>query len=139
MLSLIGLKFSNFRTQLTRLVSVIVSLGLIIGLQVLPANALSIQPMATIGARHQLEGAVDQAAGKVQQQVGQAQTQTKGFATEAKGKAKRDIGRVESTANSLKRKTANAADDSKNALSKLGDKIQDKASDIADSVKDLVK
>ena len=106
------------------------------------ALVLTVQPhsvdaatLASIGLKHQTEGAMEQVAGKAESKLGQA----KGMARQAQGKATRDIGRVESNAEGMKGKTEKAIDNGKSILDDLGDKIQSTADDIADSVKGLAK
>ena len=107
-------------------------LALVITVQPHPVDAAT---MGSIGVKHQTEGAIDEVAGKAESKMGEA----KGMARQAKGKATRDIGRVESSAEGIKKKTGEAIDDGKNILDDLGDKIQSTANDIADSVKGLAK
>jgi uncharacterized protein YoxC len=78
---------------------------------------------------------MDQATGKAEAKL----SQTKGLARQAKGTVTRDIGRMESKAEAMKRSTDGAVDDGKNMLDDLGGKIQSTANEIADSVKGLGK
>ncbi len=128
---------SIFRIQIRKSAIAVLGLVLITSLQVAPANALILQPTVAIGLKHQVEGAVDQGVGKVQQKVGQTTAQAEGLAREAKGKAKRDIGRVESAAESLGNSAEDMAKDSRNSLNDIGDKVDETANGIAESIKDF--
>jgi uncharacterized protein YjbJ (UPF0337 family) len=101
-------------------------------LPILSANASSMQPMASIGIKHQAEGAVKQGIGKAEQVTGDLKDKAKGLSNRIDGKAKRDIGRVESKAEKF-------ANKNKKNATELGNQIKDGADSIADSVKDLAK
>jgi uncharacterized protein YjbJ (UPF0337 family) len=101
-------------------------------LPMLSANASSTQPMASIGIKHQAEGAVKQGIGKAEEVTSDLKGKAKGLAKQVDGKAKRDIGRVESKAEKF-------ADKNKKNATELGNQIKEGAGDLVDSVKDLAK
>ncbi len=123
---------STIVNQVRKAAFVLFVLALVITVQPHPVEAST---LGAVGFGRQAEGAIDEAVGKAESKMGQ----TKGMARQVKGKVTRDIGRVESEAEAMKKKTGDAVDDGKNALDDLGDKIQSKASEIADSVKSLGK
>jgi uncharacterized protein YjbJ (UPF0337 family) len=123
---------SQMQNNVARLATVALCLALTMGLPMLPAHASSIQPIASIGLKHQAEGALQQGVGKAKEATGDLKGKAEGLARQADGKAKRDIGRVESKAEELARSGKKNATD-------LGEQIQDAAGSLADSVKDLVK
>jgi uncharacterized protein YjbJ (UPF0337 family) len=107
-------------------------LVLLSSLPMLSANASTIQPMASIGIKHQAEGAVQQGIGKAEQVTGDLKGKAKGLSNQIDGKAKRDIGRIES-------KTEKFANKNKKNATELGNQIKDGVDSVANSVKDLAK
>ncbi len=118
--------------QVRQVTFVLFFLALVITVQ---PHSVDAATLGSVGVKHQTEGAIDQVAGKAESKLGQV----KGMARQAQGKVTRDIGRVESNAEGMKGKTNEVIDEGKNMLDDLGDKIQSKANDIADSVKGLAK
>lgn len=123
---------SKFQTNLSKVAGVALCLALLFAMPVLPANAASLQPIASIGLKHQAEGVLQQGAGKAKEATGDLGSKVEGLARQADGKAKRDIGRVES-------KVEDLAKSGKRNATDLGEQIQDAADSLANSVKDLVK
>jgi uncharacterized protein YjbJ (UPF0337 family) len=115
-----------------KIAAIAICLVLLTSLPMLPANASTVQPMASIGIKHQAEGALKQGMGKAEEATGDLKSKAKGLANQVDGKAKRDIGRVESKAEKF------AIKNKKNAT-ELGNQIKDGAGDLVDSVKDLAK
>lgn len=122
---------AKFQNSAVKAAMIALCLTLLVGLPTLPAAADN-QMIASIGIKHQTEGALEQGIGKAEVAIGDLKGEVKGLARQADGKAKRNIGRVESKAEQL-------ADKGKKTATNLGEQIQDVAGSIADSVKDLVK
>lgn len=122
---------SNFHHVAKRAV-VTLCLLMLMSLPMMSANASTIQPVASVGIKHQAEGAMKQGMGKVEEAAGDLKGKAKGLADQVDGKVKRDIGRVESKAEKFAAKN-------KNNATELGNQIKDGASNLADSVKDLTK
>lgn len=121
--------------QVRKTALVLFFLALVMTVQPHPVDAATLSSLASVGIRSQAQGAMDQATGKAEAKL----SQTKGLARQAKGTVTRDIGRMESKAEAMKRSTDGAVDDGKNMLDDLGGKIQSTANEIADSVKGLGK
>jgi hypothetical protein len=129
------LKIESFVSKFYNILGIITAtlcLVVLTGLPMLPANASSLQPMASIGIKHQAEGAAKQGIGKADQVTADLKGKAKGLANRIDGKAKSDIGRVESGAEKF-------ANKNKENATELGNQIKDGADNIVDSVKDLVK
>lgn len=123
---------SKLQITIGKIAIVAVFLTLLLTMPVMSANAATVQPIASIGAKHQAEGAIKQGVGKVEQITGDVKGKAEGLTRQVDGKAKRDIGRVESKAEEFANRSGRKAND-------LGEQIQDAAGSFADSVKDLVK
>lgn len=126
---------STIVNQARKIAFVLFLLALVVTVQPHSVDATTLSSLASIGIRSQAQGAMDQAAGKAEAKL----SQTKGMARQARGTVTRDIGRMESKAEAMKRKTDGAVDDGKNMLDDLGGKIQSTANEISDSVKGLGK
>jgi uncharacterized protein YjbJ (UPF0337 family) len=118
--------------NVARIATATLCLVLLTSLPMLSANASIIQPMASIGIKHQAEGAVKQGVGKAEELTGDLKGKAKGLANKIDGKAKRDIGRVESKAEKF-------ANKNKKNATELGNQIKYGAENLVDSAKDLAK
>jgi uncharacterized protein YjbJ (UPF0337 family) len=107
-------------------------LVILTSLPMLSANASTMPPMASIGIKHQAEGAVKQGVGKAEELTSDLKGKAKGLANKVDGKAKRDIGRVESKAEKF-------ANKNKKNATELGNQIKEGAENLVDSAKDLAK
>jgi uncharacterized protein YjbJ (UPF0337 family) len=115
-----------------KIATVTICLVALTSLPMLSANASTIQTLASIGIKHQAEGAVKQGIGKAEQVTGDLKDKAKGLSNQIDGKAKRDIGRVESKAEKF-------ANKNKKNATELGNQIKNGADSVVDSVKDLAK
>jgi uncharacterized protein YjbJ (UPF0337 family) len=120
---------SATQTVIRRLAAAACGFLLLVGLHSPVAQAA--QPLATIGARHQAEGAIQQGLGKAKENVSDLKGKVGGLSQQAQGKAKRDIGRIESAVES-------ASTDAKTTTNQIGAKLQTTAENLADTVKDIV-
>jgi uncharacterized protein YjbJ (UPF0337 family) len=122
---------SNLRSA-AKIAATTLCLVLLTSLSMMSANASSTNPVASIGIKHQAEGAVKQGIGKAEELAGDLKGKAKGFSNQVDGKTKRDIGRIESEVEKF-------ANKNKKNATELGNQIKDGADNLADSVKDLAK